>query len=303
MLVVLFCLLIVCFILGMTWMRIGLYNLSGKQLKGWMHSFTASPLKGMAAGTVATGILHSSSAVMVMTVGFVSAGILTFPQSIGIILGTNIGTTFTLEFISFPIDAFIIPSIIAGACLLAMKQPKLKSLGWVLVGLGMIFTAMRGFEWLAQPLFGYKFVQSGFSLMNRHLLYSMLFGIILTAIVQSSTATTGMMMSFLQAGIVPLESGIAFMIGANIGTCITGLIAAVGANKEAKRTAYAHIWLNVGGAILFYPMIHLLGEISSSFTTTPSMQLAHASVIYNLVCSLLVLPFAEKFGRLIMKVH
>ncbi|WP_433743227.1 Na/Pi symporter [Falsibacillus pallidus] len=303
MLLLLFISFILCFILGITWMRIGLYNLSGKQLNKWLHRFTETPLKGMAAGTVVTGILHSSAAVMVMTIGFVSAGLITFPQTIGVILGTNIGTTFTLEFISFPIDSFILPAAIPGFLLLFFRNRTARSTGWVLIGLALIFAAMRGFEWLADPLFKYKIVKNIFLWMDHSLIIPLVVGAVFTAAVQSSTATTGMMMSFLQADIVSLDSAISFMIGANIGTCITALLAAIGAGNEARLTAFAHVWLNIGGALIFFPFIHQLGRVSAFFSDGAASQLAHASVIYNILCSMIVLPFSVKFGKLIEHVH
>jgi phosphate:Na+ symporter len=110
-------------------------------------------------------------------------------------------------------------------------------------------------------------------------------------------------MSFLSAGIFPLETGIIIMLGANIGTCITGLLASIGAGEEARLTAYTHIWLNLVGAILFIPFIQYLGDISRHLTSNIETQLAHASVIFNVICSLIVLPFATKFGKFIIRIH
>ena len=110
-------------------------------------------------------------------------------------------------------------------------------------------------------------------------------------------------MSFLAAGAIPLETGIAIMLGANIGTCATALLASIGSGKEARLTAYAHMWLNVGGAILALPLISLLADAGIALSPNPESQLAHISVIFNIACSILVLPFANQFGHLIMRIH
>lgn len=291
------------FLLGMTWLRVGLFNISGKAMEQWLKKVTSTPIKGMIIGIIMTAILQSSSAVMVITVGLVAARVLSFPQTIGIILGTNIGTTFTLEFLSYDLSSIIIPFLLSGLLFLLFKHEKIKSLGFILTGFAIIISAMRAFEWLATPLTQLDLVQKVLYLMNDHIFFGFLFSIFLTACIQSSTVMTGIAMSFLSAGIFPLETGIVIMLGANIGTCITGLLASIGAGEEARLTAYAHIWLNVVGAISFIPFIPYLADFSQSLTANIETQLAHASVIFNVVCSILVLPFATKFGRFIIRLH
>ncbi|GAA0341074.1 Na/Pi symporter [Bacillus carboniphilus] len=299
----LFVFLIGVFIAGMFLMRSGLYSLTGENLKEWLYRLTNRPIKGMIASILVTGVLQSSSAVMVLTVGLVSAGALAFPQTIGIILGTNIGTTFTAEFMTFPLDEYVVYFMIIGAFLIVLTRGKLRATGVIFLGIGMIFTAMRGFKWIADPLSSLEFVHQGFLMMNDSIAISVLIGIIFTALIQSSSATTGILMSFLMAGTIGLESGIAAMLGANIGTCVTGWMASIGARKEAKLTAYAHIWLNVVGVFVFLPFVTYLADIVQSWSTSPAVQLAHASVVFNVFSSLLVLPFASQFGHFIEKVH
>lgn len=303
LLLLVFIFFVLCFLLGMTWMRIGLFNLSGKKLEGWIRKVTHTPFKGMLAGILMTGMLQSSSAVMIITVGFVSARLLMFPQTIGIVLGTNIGTTITLEFISFHFTDIILPFFIIGSICLVFKKAKIKSIGFIFIGFSCIFAAMEGFERLAIPLTNSLIGKSILLLLDRQLFYAFIFGIVLTAIIQSSTVVTGMAMSFLSAGVFPLEIGIAMMLGSNIGTCTTALLASIGAGEEARLTAYAHVWLNIGGAILCLPFISQLAEISSMLSQYPDVQLAHASVLFNIASSLLVLPFAVKFGHFIIWLH
>ncbi|KQL53501.1 Na/Pi cotransporter [Heyndrickxia shackletonii] len=300
---ILFICLVGVFILGITWLRIGLFNLSGKAMEQWLKKVTNTPFKGMLVGIIMTPILQSSGAVMVITVGLVSARVLAFPQTIGIILGTNIGTTFTLEFLSFNLSVLVIPFFILGIMCLFFRRTKWKSLSYVFIGFAFIFSAMRAFERLAIPFTQLPSTQKLLMLLSDHFLYAFIVGIILTACIQSSTVMTGIAMSFLSAHIFTLETGIAIMLGANIGTCITGLLASVGAGEEARLTAYAHIWLNVGGAFLCLPFLSQLSFICKELSSNPETQLAHASVIFNLFSSILVLPIATKFGQFIVKVH
>lgn len=298
-----FIVLAACFLLGMTWLRIGLYNLSGSAMENWLREITGTPIKGLFAGIIMTIILQSSSAVTVIAVGLVATRILSFPQTIGIILGTNIGTTVTLEFLSFDMSNIIIPLLITGTIMQFLRGAKVKSSGFILLGIGIIFAAMNGFEWLSGPLAEIDYIQNLILLMSNNALIAFSTGIILTGLIQSSTVMTGIAMSFLAAGLFPFETGIAIMLGSNIGTCTTALLAGIGAGREARLTAYAHMWLNIGGALLFLPLIPALSNISSLLTTSPDIQLAHASVLFNVTCSLIVLPFANQFGKFIMIIH
>ncbi|MGP7819040.1 Na/Pi symporter [Niallia sp. 01092] len=300
---VLFILLILLFIFGMTLLRTGLFHLSSQSLKIWLERLTDKPWKGMIISIIITSILQSSSAVMVLTIGLISAGALTFPQSIGIILGTNIGTTFTTEFITVNIDNFLLPLAVIGVFFILVNKKKMRSIGCVLFGIAIVFTTMRGFKYFANIVQHQPFIENFLFYLSDRTLLAVFVGIILTALIQSSTATIGIIMGFLTAGLLPIETGIAVMLGSNIGTCITSYLASVGAERGARLSAYAHIWLNIGGVVLFYPFLSLLKQIVEALTPIKDVQLAHASLLFNVVTSLLVLPFAPHFGRWIMKMH
>ena len=301
--ILLFVLCILLFIFGMTIIRFGLFNLSANKLKTWLIKLTSTPLKGMLTGTFITALLQSSSAVMVITIGLISAKIMTFPQSIGIILGTNIGTTFKTELITFDLDAILVPLAISGAFLIIFKNKKARSIGLLLFGIASVFTAMKGFELLAHPLTTMGFINKFFLSINDNLILSLLAGTVITAVIQSSTAMTGIAMGFLTAGLLQLDAGIAIVLGANIGTCITAIIASIGGGKESKLAAFAHVWLNVFGVLLFIPLIPILTENAPLLAAKKDVQLAHISVIFNVATSLLVLPFATKFGEMILYLH
>lgn len=301
--VLLFCIFIGLFIFGMTILRTGLFNLSADSLKKWLVKLTDRTWKGLLASIIITGALQSSSAVMVMTIGLISAGLLTFRQSIGIILGTNIGTTFTTEFITFQIDSLLVPMAILGALFIFLKNKNAKAFGLILLGMATVFAAMSGFKYLAKPLSSLPIIQQLIIDMNESYLLSVGVGAIITALIHSSSATTGIIMGFLSSQLLTIGAGIAVMLGANIGTCVTGYVASIGGGKEARLCAYAHIWLNLIGVIAFFPFISYLANMADYLAQEPAVQLAHISVLFNVISSLIVLPFANYFSTFVMKLH
>lgn len=299
----LFAVYLAIFLFGMIVMRTGLYNLSKEKIRVSLLRFTSSPIKGLFVGTMITAILQSSSAVTVITIGLVATGYMTFKQSIGIILGTNIGTTFTTELITFNINELIVPLLLLGTILIFSSKRSLFSIGALLFGLGSLFVAMNGFEQLAEPLSIIPVVHTFLEYTNQSELLGIGVGTIITAIIQSSTATTGIIMGFMNENILSLQSGIAILLGANIGTCITAFLASIGSTHEAKLTAYAHIWINILGVLLFYPFIRNLGALASLFTSLPDVQLAHVSLIFNVLSSLIALPLTGLLAAFILKIH
>ncbi|MGY3714389.1 Na/Pi symporter [Sutcliffiella cohnii] len=299
----LFAVFLAIFLFGMTSMRTGLYHLSENKLQGWLLAVTDKPWKGMLVGAGITAIIQSSSAVMVITIGLVAAGYLSFYQSIGVMLGTNIGTTITAELITFNIDSYIVPLLIVGVLLMISKKKVIFSIGTTLFGLGCLFVAMNGFEKLAFPLSVIPAVQSFILEANETVLFGAFIGTVLTAIIQSSTATIGISMSFLTNDILTIQTGIAIMLGANIGTCVTAILACIGSIKEAKLVAFAHVWLNVIGVLAFLPLINGMSAIVMNLASSPEVQLAHASLIFNVLCSVIALPLVKPFAKFVTKLH
>ena len=247
LILIVFILLIGLFIFGMTLLRSGLAAISEESFKTRLTQFTDTPWKGLLAGILITCILQSSSAVMVITLGIISTGMLSFTQSIGIILGTNIGTTITTELITFDIQAYLIPLMFLSIVCLLVRKKKIQNIGLILLGISFVFTSMGGFEYLARPIGESAFMSPLLLSLNDSYLFSVLAGTILTGIIQSSTATTGIIMGFLTNGVMDIDTGVAIILGSNIGTCVDVLLASIGGGREAKLTAYAHIWLNVLG--------------------------------------------------------
>jgi phosphate:Na+ symporter len=291
------------FIFGMTVMRLGMEMLAKDKIKNILLRLTSSPFMGVVAGTLLTGLLQSSSAVMVITIGLVATGLLTFPRSLGIILGANIGTTFTTEIITFDISNGVIPLLVGGAFFILLRKQLFFNIGCMMFGLGSIFVAMAGFEQLASSIERLSLVTSVFNYANELHYVGVGIGTLVTAVIQSSTATTGIIMSFLKENSLTVDAGIAIMLGSNIGTCITAFIASIGTRKEAKLVAYAHIWLNLLGVIIFYPFISYLGNLAEYLTSIPDVQLAHASLLFNVICTVVALPFIHMFSKFIIRLH
>ncbi|WP_239617429.1 Na/Pi cotransporter family protein [Cohnella mopanensis] len=293
---------------GMKVMETSLQQWAGQKLANWVARSTATPLRGFAVGTIASALLQSSTAVTVLTIGFVNAGWLTLPRSFGIILGTNVGTCLTTELMSFQLHRYGAPLLALGA------------IGWLITFIrnemrnssatprwGMTFryvsVAVGGFGLL---LIGFKLLQgmgpalrenSVFESLMRHtdenLLWGILGGAALTTLVHSSAAVIAMCMGLAATGAISPEAGIAIVLGANIGTCFTGLVASLGGGPGGRFVALSQLTLNVGGALLFYPMIGILHAMAAYLAPDdPSAQIAHAQTIFNVACSLLALPIA-----------
>jgi len=290
---------IALFLFGIYILRSGLLQVGTTKIKTILLKTTDSPFKGLIVGILITMLFQSSSVVTVLLVGLVAASLMKFTHSIGVILGANIGSCFTLELIAFNVTDFALPLIAIGFICLLFTRSSLYIIGCVTFGIGCIFLSMNGLETLAEPLRTLPVTEYFFQWTNDHYLAGISVGAIVTTIIQSSTATIGIAMSFIEGLSLTSESGVAIMLGANIGTCFTAYIASIGAGKTARLVAHAHIWLNLLGAVLFYPFIEFLAHFSSLLSESPSVQLAHASTIYNVVCSLLVLPFAGSFARFV----
>ncbi len=299
----LFAVFLTIFIFGMTVMRIGLSAASQQKLKNWLLKYTDTTWKSFLAGILITAIMQSSSAVMVIVIGLVAAGIMNFRQSIGIILGANIGTTVTTEIITLDITQLIMPFIFIGFVLILFPKGWSFCLGSTLFGLGCMFVAMNGFETLSGPITDLKWVENFLHLTDEHVWMSLGLGTTMTAVIQSSTATTAIIMPLMNENILTLTSGIAILLGANIGTCVTALIACIGTSKEAKLVAFAHVWINIIGVVLFLPFLNGFSEIVMLLTQLPDVQIAHASVLFNVISSLLLLPCAGLLASWIARIH
>jgi phosphate:Na+ symporter len=284
------------FLFGMQVMRIGLTNLTGNRLQEWLVKFTKTPTHGLITGTLSTALVQSSSAITVLTIGLVNARLITFPQTVGIILGANIGTCLTTELIALNIADFAVPMLIIGTIAWLTRHHLTRCIGLFFAGFGCIFLGMETMQVIVIPLKTAGFFEH-ILLSSSTPIIGVAAGMVITAIIQSSSATTAMVMGLIEGSVVPLELGIAMTLGANIGTCLTAWLASIGGLPAAKQVAWAHILLNLFGTLLFIPLIPLLADISLTLTHIPAIQIAHAQTIFNIACSLIALPLVKLLSQ------
>ena len=293
------------FLLGMLLMTEGLRSAAGDALRPILSRFVSGPISALASGTGLTMLVQSSSAVTLATIGFVSAGLVTFPQAIGVLLGANLGTTSTgwiVSVLGFKLDvvAVALPLIGVGALARLLGSGRRASLGTALCGFGLIFvgidTLQRAMEGLADRIDIASFGGEGAA----HLLLLMGAGIVMTVVLQSSSAAVATTLAALHAGAISLADASVLVIGQNVGTTVTAALAAVGASVPARRTAVAHILFNLAAAAAALAVLPLLMRAALTVTGgEPEMALAAFHTGFNLLGVLLVLPWLGGFAALV----
>ncbi len=288
---------------GMQFLKGGLENVARDRMRQALRTLTRTPLVGFLTGTLITAVVQSSTAVTVITIGFVNAGVINFNQAVGIILGTNVGTCITAQMISFKLEEFALPAIGLGALLMVLPRRKsFRYLGQSIVGFGVVFLGIGTMSDSLEPL---KHSQTFISLLGRvssNALFGVLAGAVFTALIHSSATTAGVVMALSHQGLIDLTTAIAIILGSNIGTCITGVLAAIGTPAGAKQVAAAHVLLNVIGVAIILPFIHPFTALVE--TTAPALprQIANAHTIFNVFSSVAILPFSGCFAALVRKI-
>lgn len=296
------------FLYGMDHLAGALKTLAGARLRRVLSGMTRNRVWAAVSGAVITGLVQSSSVTTVLVVGFVSAGLMPFAQSIAVIMGANVGSTLTAQIIAFRVDA-IAPLLIAiGFAMTMLADRKRFTLtGKAILGIGMLFFGMGMMSTAMEPLRSYTpFINLMGQMSNPFL--AMLVSAAFTALVQSSAATTGIVIVLAGQGLVPLDSGIALIFGANIGTCVTALLVTIGKNRDAFRTALGHILFNLVGVLIWLPFIDHLAKLVEFITTgrTPgtvdiAREIANAHTIFNVANVILMIGFVPWIARLIEK--
>jgi phosphate:Na+ symporter len=289
-----------------------LQEVSGQRLKRWLASVTKNRVLGALSGAAVTSIIQSSSVTTVLVVGFVSAGLMTMTQSIGVIMGANIGTTVTAQIVAFKVTKAALLLIAIGfGCWFFSKQERVKAYGSVILGLGMLFLGMNIMSEAMAPLKDYGPFLELLKAMSSPLL-AIAVATLFTVLVQSSSATTAIVVVMAGQGFISLEAGIALAMGANIGTCITtAVLASIGKTVEAKRAAIIHVIFNVLGVAIWLPLIPVLAYFSVEVSPESlhltgveqaamdaPRQIANANTLFNVLNTLIFLPFAHWLGRL-----
>lgn len=283
------------FLFGMQVLRIGLEKLTGERLQRWLYQFTQTPSISFMTGVLSTVLLQSSSAVTVLTIGFVNAGTIRFSRCIGLILGANVGTTITTELLIFSVEDYVVLFLLAGAASWLLPWHNLRFTGLAIGGLGCIFLGMQTMESIAG-----SFHQMGIiDLLSAYdsIEWGLMLGALLTAVIQSSSAAVALMMGLYNANAIPLTFGLAAVLGSNVGTCITAWVASIGGNRTGKQVAMAHLLINVAGMVAFYPFVTFLSEWIASTGLSRYAQIAHFQTGFNLVSALILLPFCGLIAR------
>lgn len=303
------------FIYGMNLMSEGLQKAAGDKMKKVLSVLTKNPIVGMLAGALVTAVLQSSSATTVMVIGFVSAGLMNLPQAISVVFGANIGTTMTAQIIAFKIDDFIWPIIFIGFVMYFFpKKENIKNIGQSIFAFGLLFVGITTMSNVMKPLAGSPVFLNMIERVADIPVLGVLVGALMTLVVQSSSATIAVLQNFASqpmadgvTSILGLTGAIPILLGDNIGTTITAVLASVGQSKNAKRTAAAHCVFNVTGTFIFIWFIPWYAKFIQFISTKGpeveviSRQIANAHTIFNITNTLLWLPLIPLMVKIVMK--
>lgn len=304
------------FIYGMKQMSEGLQKTAGKRLRHILAFLTKNTFSGVLVGTGVTSIVQSSSATTVMVVGFVNAGLMTLYQSIGVIMGANIGTTVTAQLISFNLGDYAFHAITIGAiAYLFSKKRKYQYIGQVILGFGILFLGLNIMSETMHPLRDSQQIVNLMKNFGTYPILGVLAGMTITIVVQSSSATFGILVGLVSVGIIDFSSGVPILLGSNIGTTVTAILSAIGASKTAKKSAAAHFVFNILGTSIMILLIYLvpnftetlrnlLRSISTITNNTVSSErlLANTHTLFNVTNTLLWMPFVGFMVRVVNKI-
>ena len=289
------------FLYGMTMMSNGLELAAGNKLKTILEKLTSNRFLGVGVGALITALIQSSSATTVMTVGFVNAGLMKLENAVWIIMGANIGTTITGQLIALDVTAYAPIMAFAGVALIVFfKSQKLDAYGGIIAGLGILFMGMDMMSTAMMPLReSQTFVHLVTSFENPFI--GILVGAVFTAIIQSSSASVGILQALAMSGVVTLPTAIYVLFGQNIGTCITAVLASIGTERNAKRTTIIHLSFNIIGTIIFViiSMTTPFAQFMMSLTpTNVPAQIANVHTVFNVVTTIILLPFGKYLVKL-----
>jgi phosphate:Na+ symporter len=302
------------FLYGMAKMSDGLKKAAGNQMRKILATLTKNRMVAMFVGAFVTMVIQSSSATTVMLVSFVQANLMTYVQSIGIILGANIGTTITAQLVAFKLTDYALLMITVGFALTVFsKKESLRHIGEAILGFGILFFGMKIMSDSMYPLRSFQpFIDTMKGLENPF--FGLMIGAAFTALIQSSSAFTGIVIVLAQQGLLTLEAGIPLILGANIGTCVTAGLASIGTIREAKRVALAHVLFNIGGVVIFVWLIPPLAELVRSLSSVSGLsgmeklaaetprQIANAHTIFNISVGLIFLPFTGILAKQVYRI-
>ncbi|HEY5674962.1 MAG TPA: Na/Pi cotransporter family protein [Malonomonas sp.] len=300
------------FLLGMEQMSDGLKAAAGVRMQSILGKLTSNRFSGVGVGALVTAVIQSSSVTTVLVVGFVSAGLMTLGQSIGVIMGANIGTTITGQIVAFKVTELALAFIAVGfATVFIARQEKLKQYGGILLGLGLVFFGMNVMSEAMYPLRGYQPFLELMQQMENPLL-GIVVGALFTALIQSSSASIGIVIVMASQGFVSLPAGIALALGADVGTCVTALLASLGKPRVAIRAAVFHVIFNVVGVLIWVGFVDQLGQLAlwvsplqgeltgvARLAAETPRQIANANTLFKVANTLLFIGFTPQLAKLV----
>ena len=289
------------FLYGMEMMSDGMKMTAGNQMRSILEKLTSNRFFAVGVGAFVTMVIQSSSATTVMLVSFVNSGLLSFAQGLGVILGSNIGSTVTAQIVAFKVTDYALALIAAGALMsLFSKKDSTRNIGFVILGFGLLFYGMKVMSDTMKPLRSNPTFNTILTSFENPFM-GILAGAIFTALIQSSSATTGIVITLASGGSITLEAGIPLILGANIGTCVTALLAGLNASREAKRVAIAHVTFNLIGVALFCFWIPTFAEMVAQTSDNVPRQIANAHTIFNILATVVFIPFTTHIASMIIR--
>ena len=281
----------------------GLQQAAGTRLRHLLSTLTSRRWMGVLVGAVVTAFLQSSAATTVMLVGFVSAGFMSLEQTIGVILGADIGTTVTVQLLAFNITQYALLLIAVGVPLmLATRRKQYNYLGQILLGFGLIFLAIKIIGDSTIPLKHEPLIQQMLLGLSSNPELALVLALILTVLIQSSAGTIGLTLTFATQGLLPLTLALPIIFGANVGTSATALFSSIGAPREAQRVALAHALFKVVGVLVFFPLIEPMAALVQQTAPDVARQIANAHTLFNVALTIIVFPLARPFAWLIRQI-
>ena len=294
------------FIYGMKIMGDGLENAAGDGLKSILEKVTRNPVIAVIVGAIVTAVIQSSSATTVMVVGFVNAGLMNLAQAAGIIMGANIGTTITAQLVAFKLDQIAPLFVFVGAFVVMFaKKKKRKDIGSIILGFGILFVGMGQMSEAMKPLTASPIFNEVLATVGDKWYLGILAGALVTAVLQSSSATTGILVALATAGAIDITQALPIVFGCNIGTCVTAMLATVGTSKTAHKAALLHLIFNLGGTLIFIPVLvsGLLGNVVSTISPGDvSRQIANSHTVFNVVNTAIMLPLTGLLIKIVNRI-
>jgi len=281
----------------------GLQKAAGDKVRDIIGYLTNNRFKGMFLGALVTSIIQSSSATTVMVVGFVNAGLMTLLQAVPIILGANIGTTITAQLVAFKLTDYALPIIALGAFMyIFCKKKRNKQIGEAILGFGILFLGLSIMGGTVKTLGSGSTIHQIFASFSHNPLLAVLAGLIATAVVQSSSVTTGIIVLLAGMGLIDINGALPLLFGTNIGTCVTAILASIKTNITARRAAVAHVLFNVIGSVLALLMLPIYLKIVTMVPGGVERQVANAHTLFNVFNSLVFIGFVPLYVKLIKEI-